>query len=426
MRAEQQAIGIARSCRLLVLVALAYYFFFVPHAVTGDAFVRLQALTALLERGARTYTPYSLVAPLVASPLWALGHVWHSPVWWLGRFNVLVLAAGLLLLHPLLRPMREPQRACALLLLAIGSMFPNPTRDFYGETFTAVTVAVGFFAVANGRARLGWIVAAIGVANMGGTLVGLALAGLWLAWRYRRFDGLAATVIAALFIAFESWMVRGSVFLTGYEGNHGFKTNLPYSGLEGFSYPLPLGVLSLLFSLGKGLLFFAPGLLLLPKALRGADKRIVLALELSIAFVVGLLIVYSRWWAWYGGWKWGPRFLLFASVPAAVAIAHALGTTHSLRARAGVLGIAAWSVWVGMSGVAFDLSGLGECTARGYAMEYLCWYVPEYSPLIRPLLGFYPYAPWQTAGLAIGLAGILAIAAWLRQPLPVHEPEPPE
>ena len=86
------------------------------------------------------------------------------------------------------------------------------------------------------------------------------------------------------------------------------------------------GLLSILFSFGKGLIFFVPGLLL---PVRGLLRKAAPDLQLDIygiyllwvAFVVGLILVYSPWWAWYGGWFWGPRFFLFACIPASFAIA---------------------------------------------------------------------------------------------------------
>jgi hypothetical protein len=62
-----------------------------------------------------------------------------------------------------------------------------------------------------------------------------------------------------------------------------------------------------------------------------------------------------------------------------------------------ILVIAAWTVWVGISGAVFNLSGLDVCIANGYSMEHLCWYVPEFSPLLRPLvLRPEALASWQS------------------------------
>jgi hypothetical protein len=37
--------------------------------------------------------------------------------------------------------------------------------------------------------------------------------------------------------------------------------------------------------------------------------------------VTGLVLVYAKWWAWYGGSSWGPCFFVFATVPASLLLA---------------------------------------------------------------------------------------------------------
>lgn len=44
------------------------------------------------------------------------------------------------------------------------------------------------------------------------------------------------------------------------------------------------------------------------------------------------------------------------------------------------------SLWVGVNGVVFRQNTLDICTQDNYQLEYLCWYVPEFSPLIRPFI----------------------------------------
>ena len=97
--------------------------------------------------------------------------------------------------------------------------------------------------------------------------------------------------------------------MTGYEGNHGFKTILPYSGQPGFSYPFVLGILSILFSFGKGIFFFVPGLWLLYdfKKLK-ENKPLFEIIVLLLLFLGGEILIYSKWWAWYGGFIGGHGF----------------------------------------------------------------------------------------------------------------------
>ena len=111
------------------------------------------------------------------------------------------------------------------------------------------------------------------------------------------------------------------------------------------------------------------------------------AVTLMLVFTAGLVLVYSKWWAWYGGLAWGPRFFLFAAVPRLVAPRGAdpprrrLGTggrAHARRARALGLGR--------VRGAIADLGALSFCTSDGVnATEQLCWFTPDYSSLWQPV-----------------------------------------
>lgn len=383
----------------LAAVALLLLFTLTPHAVTGDARVRFLKLDALLHEGTIKPEPYSFVGPLFASPLWLFG---STRVWWVGRFNVLVLAAGVIATwFGLARAVPPAERAAAALLLTASGMLPNATNDFYGEMFSTMTVGAGLLVVWVQGRSIGWVPIALGVANTPATAVAMLFAAIHRAWVRRRVDAFVALACTAAIILLENRIVRGAVLNFGYAGNHGVTTMLPFSGMPGFSYPVLLGTLSLLFSFGKGLLFFAPALLLSAYARR---ERPALApfLDASLVFLAGLLIVYGHFWSWYGGWRWGPRYLLFAAYPSSIALAVALGCAGTARIGAATLLITVWTVWVGASGVVFDLGGLDDCLANGWALEHLCWYVPEYSPLLRPfVLPSPPLAAWQTAWLLL-------------------------
>lgn len=366
-------------------VALVLLFAIMPHTVSADGDVRFLKLDQLLREGTLRGERFSYIGPLFAAPFWLLGNA-DSVLWWCARFNALVLAAGSGLAWWALRTTLPPaERASFLLLFVATGMMPNAVRDFYGELFSAVMIGVGLTLVTVRQRWVGWVAVILGVANMPGSGAGLMLAAIVRFWKDRRFDGAAALLVAAALIALENVLARGAPLNTGYVGDHGYVTVLPFSGKQGFSYPLLFGLSSLLLSLGKGLFFFAPALLLIPRARRERPKLARL-FDLSVAFLAGLVLVYSQWWAWYGGWTWGPRFLLFAAFPSALALAISLNTQAGAVRSVGVLSLAAWTVWVGVSGAVFDLEGLETCIANRYALEHLCWYVPEFSPLLRHLV----------------------------------------
>lgn len=393
----------------LASVALALLFFFIPHTVSADGYVRFQKLDALLREGSVRPDRFSYIGPLFASPIWLFASGSASLLWWCARFNVVVLAAGAAAAWWGLRTTLPPAtRATFVLLLAAAGTLPNAARDFYGELFSVAAVGSGLLFVTAAGRRVGWVPVVLGVANMPASGLGLLFVAAVRFWRRRRVDGFVALAAAAALIAAENFASRGDILAAGYAGDRGYVTVLPFSGKSGFSYPMLLGILSLLFSFGKGLFFFSPGLILIPRA-RRAYPELAEFFELSIAFLAGLLLVYSRWWSWYGGWTWGPRFLLFAAYPSALALALALGAAARPWRRAAIAAIAVWTVWVGVSGAVFDLEGLETCIENRYALEHLCWYVPEYSPLLRHfVLPPGAFAAWQQAWMAFA-AVVIAV-----------------
>ena len=391
----------------LLVSGAALLIFVLPHEIEGDGRIRYLALAELIEWHGVSRTPYSLVGPLVSAPLYFLGKFVGTPDWWCARFNTFVFLAGLWAMGTLLRDRMDRQtRDTFLLLLMAASMFPYHLEGYFAEVFTAVCVAVGLLAVRSGHTAAGWTAAVTGAINTPASLGGLGLAAAVEAWDTRQVRHFIAPVIAAFGLMAESWLRRGSPFATGYEGNFGATTLLPYSGKPGFSYPLAFGVLSITLSFGKGIFYYAPGLLL-------PLRRTVEVNRLWIAFLIGLILVYARWWAWWGGLFWGPRFFLFASVPAALALADWIGRSRDLRLRDLWIALVflTLSAWIAVEGAMFDFAGLGAC--RTDATEWLCLYVPEFSALWRP------FVEWTAPTARQWIIGAFCLIVYLRFATPI-------
>jgi len=378
-----------------------------PHELMGDDFARYTDIERLLHHADLSDSRYSLVMPLLSVPVLLVGEVVRTPEWWAAHFNLLVVGCGMVIAYLLLRNRvdRSLLRRTMLVLL-FASLLTNRLRDYGAEVTTATLVTLGVVLLTYiRRPVLGWAAIVVGVVNTPAALVGAAFLAVAEAVRTRRLRHLAVPVIAAALIMLEAWIRRGGPLTTGYEHDHGPRTLLPYSGREGFSYPFLLGVLAILFSLGRGLLFFTPGLVF---AASFARRH---AVALMLLFVAGLVVVYAKWWAWYGGLSWGPRFFVFAAVPASLLLALRLrraGT--SVGADVAALLVLVVSAWVGLSGAIADLSTLDFCIAHDAANEHVCWYTPEYSPLWHPLVDF-PSLTWKTGLLAAYCAVVFAYLA---------------
>jgi hypothetical protein len=395
---------------LLILIGVVVFATCLPFRVSSDGDQRFRDLRQVIEQGTLSPEPYSLIGPAFSTPLYLLGRLTRSARYWAARYNFVLFVGGLAVVYRLLARRVDANLArTVLLLLLAASMFPHHVRDFFGEAFSAVLATVGVLAVTLAGAAWGWVALVAATGNMPSMIVGLALVTLENIWRRRRLR-YGLVVIAALgLVMAENWLRRGSPLTSGYEQAQGFPTVLPYSGRPGFSYPFLFGGLSILFSFGKGLVLFAPGLLL---PVRGPLAR---AHRWLLLIVVGLILVYARWWAWYGGWVWGPRFFLIASVPAALAIAvHLREPDARLRVNLFVLAVLVWSTWVAANGVVFEQYGLDQCFDQNrYQWEFLCWYVPEFSALFRPLV---MPKPLSASDLVL-LSYFATAAAWLAVPL---------
>jgi hypothetical protein len=413
--------GDSRSERLpavvdtaLIVAGLLVFAFVLPHYVVADAQTRYDNLVAVLH-GHLPPGRYSLVGPLFAAPLLVLDRVTDHGLWFAELYNSAVFAAGILALFLLLRRrVAGPRLRRFLLLLVAASMFSAHVVHWNSEVFTAMAVAVGLTAVAVRRwAPAGWGAVVLGVVNTPAAVVGLALVVGRTIWERRRLRYGLVVLAAVALIGAENWVRNGSPLRTGYEGDHAIRTLMPYSGGRGFDYPIFFGLLSLLLSFGKGLLFFAPGLVL---PVRRAMGEIEARLHVWwLLFLAGLVLAYAPWFAWYGGFTWGPRFLLFASVPAALALAVGLGErAAALWLRLLTLAALALSVWVDLCGAVFIQAAFPTtCSTDQFAFEAFCHYTPEYSVLWYPFVAHLPVSP--TGWLVIGY--FVVAFAWLAAPL---------
>jgi hypothetical protein len=247
-----------------------------------------------------------------------------------------------------------------LLLVLGGSMFTHHVAAFYGEVLTACALFVSWTLAARGRGIASGAAVLVAVVNTPASAIGATFAAGSRANTWRRaLSSLVPLAVAAGAVLAENWIRRGSPFASGYGSTHGFRTALPYSGLEGFSYPLVLGIASELLSFGKGILFFAPGLWLAFLSLRRSPPATLASVQREALLVLAGLVLVSE-------------------------IARPRSRVGGLLV---VLVLVLGSMWVGVSGAVFGQRGLDLCTANQYQLEALCWYVPEFSPLVRPFLG---------------------------------------
>lgn len=272
----------------LIMVGLLLLIIAQDQLLGADGLARYEALRQLLERGEMPETIYSMIGPLFATPVWMIGNIAGDVQIWLQHYNVIIFALGIGLTWWMLRDLmdRDLLRRFLLLLVA-GSMIAPNANNFYGETFTMLGVGLGILAVVAGRAKLGWTAIVLGAANTPASLVGLGLVSAAETLRWKRLRYMIPAAIGGLLVIGEIALRRG--FASEYTNNVTIaKTVMPYSGLDGFSYPFLFGILAILFSLGKGLIFYLPGILL-PVRKRMREIHDPAGVDLERAYVLWMV-----------------------------------------------------------------------------------------------------------------------------------------
>jgi len=230
--------------------------------------------------------------------------------------NAFVTAALCLVFWVALRQFGLTEREAFWRTVILG--FATPVwiyaRDFFGEPLFALALLATLLALASPW-RATWKVRLIvaGISSSVGILTRLTflpvvvLGGLFLWATDRTREGLKRAITywmmclpGALVIAWLNWLRFGGITLTGYHTAFD----------KGFSIPLIKGLIWNLFSPYRGLLLYAPVVLVVLFGLRRFFQKYRAESLLLVAIVGYMAIVYSKWWAWHGGWCWGPRFLV--------------------------------------------------------------------------------------------------------------------
>ncbi|MCE9564646.1 MAG: hypothetical protein K8U57_21645 [Planctomycetes bacterium] len=415
---------------LLVLLVALVFVICLPRSDMLDATVRFDDMTCVLT-GQKTEQKFSMVGPLFATPLFYLGRALGDTQRWVWYFNRTLLVLSWIGFWWLLRPLLTAgERLRFIITLTLTSMVSHHLMFFSGEVFTCVMSAFGLAAVVLRRAWWGMPLAILAAVNLPGMIGALGMASVVLVLRTRRLRFLLAAPTAFGLWLLENYVRRGDPWFTGYDGEHGVPTALPYSGLPEFSYPIFFGLLSVLFSFGKGLIFFMPALFMPLREEPGrpaeAESDLRWVYWVWLGYMSGVVLVYAKWWCWSGGWFWGPRFFLFGCFIAALVVARrtANADRHSIPANLLMLVVLVLSGWVALNGLSYQQEGLLRYVPDGPALEFVVWYVPECSALWWPIVTPRPLNPedwWRLAAIVAGLCHLAApVVATLWRRLPAH------
>lgn len=194
----------------------------------------------------------------------------------------------------------------------------------------------------------------------------------WSSVRLLAAWGLGAMLMLAL-LALYQWAIFGAVGRTGY----GSPARL-------FRNPLVSGLYGLIASPGKGVIWYAPPLLLWPISVWLLWRRHRLVTLLCVGMAVAHLVFYARLNFWHGDGAWGPRYLNIVLPFLILPLAAYLDTLRGwkTRGRSGaLLLVLLLAIPVQLGGLAINID---TYLNRQVDAERRYYYPPD-SPIVQHL-----------------------------------------
>ena len=232
--------------------------------------------------------------------------------------------------------------ATLALLFGLGTIAWPYANMYFGEPLSALALLACFYCMRLWQARgpqiwalFGGIAAGIALTTVTAhapLILILALYGFGTPWIQallvkrkgegsEHHDGKADGDVAS--VDRTDWVIGGALFLAPLLAAVGlllwynqarfgnaFDTGYHFDSGEGFTTPIWQGLWGLLVSPYRGVFWFTPlfiGSVLAWPAFARVHRAEAWA---TAAISVVLVLIYSLWWMWWGGFAWGPRFLV--------------------------------------------------------------------------------------------------------------------
>jgi hypothetical protein len=266
----------------------------------------------------RSFTIPHDSGPLRAEPqtLVRLSDREGAPLFFVTLTNAFVAAVVCLLFWLILGGFGVPAGRALLgtALLAFSTPLWVYARDFFGEPLFTASLLLTFYQLRNPEKTSSRRLMSGGLATSVGILTRasfIPLAGIFAAYlvlasddKRRGFDRAlryaAFCLPGVVILALLNHARFGSVVATGYHTAFD----------KGFSVPLAKGLAWNLASPYRSLFLYAPAVALCFFGLRAFARKHRADMVLIGSIAAYVFAVYSGWWAWHGGWCWGPRFLV--------------------------------------------------------------------------------------------------------------------
>lgn len=348
--------------------------------------------------GKEAFSKFGYLQPLMATPLYLSGKALgiksilgkRPEIVFVLLFNPLISTINCLLLFYIARKLGNDFRISFLLSLSYGWATPSwvYAKTFFSEPLQTFAVLLMFYGLVKIEQEIttkwllvfgcGW---AIAITNNYYPAILLLPLAFWLGiflikksnTLYQRLRGIGLAFIFPL-------LSLGSLFLYNW-GRYGSFWEFGYNDERGFSNPLYVGVVGLLFSSGKGIFWYVPLLWVSLFFFRTFFRQHRHIAEAITIMFFSYLFGYAGWWSWHGGWCWGPRFLVPLLPLLILPMGEFFRKEKDFFWGAIILGI---SFVVQLSAVSVHYSFSQPTLFKPSSMtETMAYFIPKFSPIIN-------------------------------------------
>lgn len=180
-----------------------------------------------------------------------------------------------------------------------------------------------------------------------------------------------------------NYLRYGNILTFGY-GGEVEPANVLFVNVGNFSNNIFIGLYGLLFSAGKSIFLFNPFLIIFFITYKKFFQEKKKFFWLILSYFLIILLISAKWWSWYGGLCWGPRFLIPTIPLLYIIIGYSFFDyfKKNIWHKFIIVIISLVSFLVQLLGIIIDPFKDLFVSLRGNAFfEPLTWFTPQHSPI---------------------------------------------
>jgi hypothetical protein len=291
------------------------------------------------------YSVFQPGASVLLLPPYFLGQYFHQPILLIFAFPLLVTILTSLFIFAIANYLKLSKTASflAAIIFPLATISWGYSTTIYAHAFSSFCIVAGFYFALRSRDRSAWNHLAVWflyglsiLIDYPNAILMLPVVGYMVISSFRREDlsidkkiaGIVSVRLAFLYTIIPFLLL---IFALGYYnfitlGNwfelaHNYRVTEAVKGITDYRFLLNKtldlkftenGIYTLIFSKGRGIIYFAPILVLSILGLEGLYRKSSRIGNTVVLVILLNILVYASFYDPWGGWSFGPRYLIMS------------------------------------------------------------------------------------------------------------------